>query len=42
MAVKNIAISVMTRLKNQAKNEGMPFQMVLQLFVRKNFLGGYP
>lgn len=38
MAVKNIAASVLTRLKNQSKAEGLPFQMVLQLFVQEEFL----
>ena len=32
MAVKNMAASVMTRLKNQAKR--IPFQVVLQLFLQ--------
>ena len=32
MAIKNMAASVLTRLKNQSKEEGLPFQMVLQLF----------
>ena len=38
MAVKNIAASVLTRLKNQSKKEGIPFQMVLQLFAQEEFL----
>ena len=29
MAIKNMAASVLTRLKNQSKEEGIPFQMVL-------------
>lgn len=37
MAVKNMAASVLTRLKNQSKTEGIPFQMVLQLFVQEEF-----
>ena len=31
MAIKNMVTSVLTRLKNQSKEEGIPFQMVLQL-----------
>ena len=38
MAVKNMAASVLTRLKNQSKTEGIPFQMVLQLFAQEEFL----
>lgn len=38
MAVKNMAASVLTRLKNQSKKEGMPFQMMLQLFAQEEFL----
>lgn len=38
MAVKNMAASVLFRLKNQSKKEGIPFQMVLQLFVQEEFL----
>ena len=38
MAVKNMAVSVLTRLKNQSKKEGIPFQMVLQLFAQEEFL----
>jgi len=38
MAVKNMAASVLTRLKNQSKEEGIPFQMVLQLFAQEEFL----
>lgn len=38
MAIKNIAASVLTRLKNQSKAEGIPFQMVLQLFAQEEFL----
>ena len=34
MAVKNMAASVLTRLKNQAKEERIPFQVVLQLFLQ--------
>ncbi|HIZ21412.1 MAG TPA: nucleotidyl transferase AbiEii/AbiGii toxin family protein, partial [Candidatus Blautia faecigallinarum] len=36
--MKNIAASVLNRLKNQSKEEGIPFQMVLQLFVQEEFL----
>lgn len=35
MAIKNMAASVLTRLKNQSKEEGIPFQMVLQLFAQE-------
>ena len=38
MAIKNMAESVLTRLKNQSKEEGIPFQMVLQLFAQEEFL----
>lgn len=38
MAVMNMAASVLTRLKNQSKEEGIPFQMVLQLFAQEEFL----
>lgn len=38
MAIKNMAASVLTRLKNQSKEEGLPFQMVLQLFAQEEFL----
>ena len=38
MAVKNMAASLLTRLKNQSKEEGIPFQMVLQLFAQEEFL----
>lgn len=38
MAVKNMAASVLTRLKNQAKVDKIPFQMVLQLFAQEEFL----
>ena len=38
MAIKNVAASVLTRLKNQSKEEGIPFQMVLQLFAQEEFL----
>ena len=38
MAIKNIAISVLTRLKNQSKKEGILFQMELQLFAQEEFL----
>ena len=38
MAVKNMAASVLAWLKQQAKSDGMTFQMVLQLFVQEEFL----
>lgn len=38
MAIKNMAASVLTRLKNQSKEEGIPFQRVLQLFAQEEFL----
>ncbi len=38
MAVKNMAASVLTRLENQSKAEGVSFQRVLQLFVQEGFL----
>ena len=38
MAVKNMAASVLTRLKYQSKEEGIPFQMVLQLYAQEEFL----
>ena len=38
MAVKNMAASVLTRLKNQAKADKISFQMVLQLFAQEEFL----
>ena len=38
MAIKNMAASVLTRLKNQSKEEGILFQMVLQLFAQEEFL----
>ena len=38
MAVKNMEASVLARLKTQAKEERIPFQMVLQLFAQEEFL----
>ena len=38
MAVKNMAESVLTWLKNQAKEERIPFQLALQLFAQEEFL----
>ncbi len=38
MAIKDMAASVLTRLKNQSKAEKIPFQLVLQLFVQEEFL----
>ena len=38
MAVKNMAASILTRLKNQSKQEKIPFQLILQLFAQEEFL----
>lgn len=38
MAIKNIEISVLTKLKNQAKEEGITYQLGLQLFFQEEFL----
>lgn len=38
MAVKDMAASVLTRLKNQAKETGLTYQMCLQLFCQEEFL----
>lgn len=38
MAVKNQAASALARLKNQAKAEGINYQMCLQLFFQEEFL----
>lgn len=38
MAIKNMAESVLARLKQQAKEEGIVFQTVLQLFAQEEFL----
>lgn len=38
MAVKNRAASTLARLKNQAKTEGINYQMCLQLFFQEEFL----
>lgn len=38
MAIKNMEAAVLTRLKIQSKEEGIPFQMVLQLFAQEEFL----
>lgn len=38
MAIKNRTASVLARLKNQAKTEGISYQMALQLFVQEEFL----
>ena len=38
MAVKNMATSILTRLKNQSKQEKIPFQLILQLFAQEEFL----
>lgn len=37
MAVKDMAASVLTRLKNQAKETGLTYQMCLQLFCQEEF-----
>lgn len=38
MVVKNRAASTLARLKNQAKKEGISYQMSLQLFFQEEFL----
>lgn len=38
MAMKDIAASIMARLKNQAKETGLSYQMCLQLFCQEEFL----
>jgi hypothetical protein len=38
MALKNMAASVLARLKNQSKAEGQSFQIILQLFAQEEFL----
>ena len=38
MAIKNMAASVLTRLRNQAKKAGINFQTGLQLFFQEEFL----
>lgn len=38
MAVKNMAASVLARLRNQARDEGIPYQTCLQLFFQEEFL----
>ena len=38
MAVKNIAASVLAKLRNQAKQEGINYQIGLQLFIQEEFL----
>ena len=38
MAVKNMAASVLARLKQQAKQQNIPFQLALQLFAQEEFL----
>lgn len=37
-SLQNMAASVLTRLKNQAKADNIAFQMVLQLFAQEEFL----
>ena len=39
MAVKNQAASTLARLKNQAKTEGINYQMCLQLFFQRSSCG---
>ena len=36
--MKDIAASILTRLKNQAKETGLSYQMCLQLFCQEEFL----
>ena len=38
MAVKNMAASVLTKLRNQARQEGINYQICLQLFIQEEFL----
>ena len=38
MAVKNISASVLARLRNQAIQENLNYQLCLQLFVQEEFL----
>ena len=38
MAIKNIEVSVLAKLKNQAKEEGITYQLGLQLFFQEEFL----
>lgn len=38
MAVKNMAASVLERLRNQARDGGIPYQTCLQLFFQEEFL----
>lgn len=38
MAMKDIAASILARLKNQAKETGLSYQMCLQLFCQEEFL----
>lgn len=38
MAIKNMAASVLMRLKDQSREKGLPFQMILQLFAQEEFL----
>jgi predicted nucleotidyltransferase component of viral defense system len=38
MAIKNMATSVLARLRNQARQEGISFQTGLQLFFQEEFL----
>jgi hypothetical protein len=38
MAIKNMEASILARLKNQSKEEVIPFQLILQLFAQEEFL----
>ena len=38
MAEKNISASVLARLRNQANQENLNYQLCLQLFVQEEFL----
>jgi hypothetical protein len=39
--VKDVAQSVLVRLKNQAKSSGISYQMGLQLFFQEEFFENY-
>ena len=38
MAIKNVTASVLAKLKNQAKEQNISFQICLQLFLQEEFL----
>lgn len=38
LTIKNMAASVLMKLKNQSKEEGISSQMILQLFAQEEFL----